>query len=70
MRDGLAVYNLSIKLDQLNQETQITRKMAYRATNIAPNDVQKMLDNCANFDKDVRHTGALDLCNMIASSAE
>lgn len=29
-----------------------------------------MLDNCANFDKDVRHTGALDLCNMIASSAE
>ena len=23
----------------------------------------KMLENCNNFDKDVRHTGALDLCH-------
>jgi hypothetical protein len=30
----------------------------------------KMLDNCANFDKDVRHTGALDLCNEVSKSAE
>ena len=28
----------------------------------------KMLENCANFDKDVRHTGALDLCNEICKS--
>ena len=30
----------------------------------------KMLENCANFDKDVRHTGALDLCNEICKSAD
>jgi len=30
----------------------------------------KMLDNCANFDKDVRHTGALDLCNEVSKSVE
>ena len=30
----------------------------------------KMLENCANYDKDVRHTGALDLCNEITKSAE
>ena len=30
----------------------------------------KMLENCANYDKDVRHTGALDLCNEICKSAE
>lgn len=30
----------------------------------------KMLENCKNFDKDVRHTGALDLCNEIMKSQE
>lgn len=30
----------------------------------------KMLDNCNNFDKDVRHTGALDLCNEICKSPD
>jgi len=30
----------------------------------------KMLDNCANYDKDVRHTGALDLCNEVSKSVE
>ena len=30
----------------------------------------KMLENCSNYDKDVRHTGALDLCNEICKSAD
>ena len=30
----------------------------------------KMLDNCANYDKDVKHTGALDLCNEITKSED
>ena len=30
----------------------------------------KMLENCANFDKDVRHTGALDLCNEITKTTD
>lgn len=30
----------------------------------------KMLENCSNFDKDVRHTGALDLCNEICKTAD
>jgi hypothetical protein len=28
------------------------------------------LENCKNFDKDVRYTGANDLCNEIVKSAE
>ena len=31
---------------------------------------QKMLENCGNYDKDVKHTGALDLCNEIVKSPE
>ena len=30
----------------------------------------KMLENCGNFDKDVRHTGALDLCNEICKTSD
>ena len=30
----------------------------------------RMLENCANYDKDVRHTGALDLCNEITKSTD
>ena len=30
----------------------------------------KMLQNCEDFDKDVRFTGALDLCNEITKSSE
>lgn len=33
-------------------------------------DFGKMLQNCENYDKDVRHTGALDLCNEINKSAD
>jgi hypothetical protein len=29
--------------------------------------LHKMLENCSHFDKDVRHTGALDLCHAILS---
>lgn len=29
-----------------------------------------MLENCKNFDSDVRHTGALDLCNEVVKSLE
>ena len=29
-----------------------------------------MLENCGNFDKDVRHTGALDLCNEICKTSD
>ena len=28
----------------------------------------KMLENCKNYDKDIRYTGANDLCNEIVKS--
>jgi hypothetical protein len=30
----------------------------------------KMLENCKNYDKDIRYTGANDLCNEIVKSTE
>ena len=30
----------------------------------------KMLENCENFDNDIRFTGANDLCNEITKAAE
>ena len=30
----------------------------------------KMLENCKNYDKDIRYTGANDLCNEIVKSQE
>lgn len=33
-------------------------------------DFSKMLENCTNYDKDVRHTGALDLCNEICKTSD
>lgn len=32
--------------------------------------IAKSLENCKNFDKDVRHTGALDLCAEINKTTE
>ena len=48
--------------------------MAYRAAaaqhgNSAPN-FAKMLENCENFDNDIRFTGANDLCNEITKATE
>ena len=32
--------------------------------------INQMLENCAHYDKDYRHTGAHDLCNEIERSQE
>lgn len=40
------------------------------ANNERSANFNKMLENCKNFDKDVRHTGALDLCNEVQKSAD
>ena len=32
--------------------------------------VAKMLENCANFDPDIKYTGAHDLCNVMIASPD
>lgn len=35
-----------------------------------PQAIAKMLENCKNFDNDIKYTGAHDLCNVITTSTE